>query len=434
MEKLGGQVPEKAEQTASSESANRWDQVKDVKFAGQGWAKMTGYYKRNLDQIGDLIEGDNPEEVAEQTAFYQEHPEKVHELVREYLSRRAEQASDKQESSPQYNIPQNDTPQANAPEPPRWSLDELRSHDTKPDQASKEEKTEEPKIVSDTIESDTAGEQQEPQESLEDFMERMFKEANVSSEKKDEEPTDVQPEPEDAEQPEMKDEEDVEDVEEESEFGKYGETTFKVNAKEGVEQINPEKYLVFNLTDDEQMAIPRENLVKVYKEMVDNATDAKKYYQSTRLATQIAHEYQDNPEIMTQMKEVEDTTTYKVNRANAELATARKILAKRSDDLVRSQTELDKVSHGGPLKRLMNRMARKTAKSRVEWTQRDIDNAKKDIERLEEQLTNLRNTPTKEEEHEMPEQYQTNSKTGTGGNLAGQFVGDERDNEWRKAA
>ena len=127
-------------------------------------------------------------------------------------------------------------------------------------------------------------------------------------------------------------------------------------------------------------------MVEVYQSKVENATDAKKYFETARLSNQIMHEYQDNPEIIAQLKAIESTPIYQKNRTNAELETAKKIMAKRSEDLIHAQEEYDKLNKGGMFKKLMNRMARKTAKSRLEWTQKDITNAQNDIARLEAQL------------------------------------------------
>ncbi len=76
-------------------------------------------------------------------------------------------------------------------------------------------------------------------------------------------------------------------------------------------------------------------------------------------------------------------------RLSAELETAKKILERRSSDLVRCQMEYDKTTKGGILRRLMNRSARKIAKERLDWTQRDVDNVRNDIDKLNSELKEL---------------------------------------------
>lgn len=273
---------------------------------GNSWAKLTGYYKRHLDQIGDLVEqvGDEPD--TEKIEWYQNHPDKVHQLVKEYLDR--QNISAEKIVSDMYQ--------------------ETQAEKTEVDTAT--DKAESASDTTKTIETDN----------------------NDTSE------------------------------------NKFGEIRFKVEGDKTYKP-DPEKYLVYSASDSEQVAIPRENVVEAYRDSVNNINSAKDYFTSTRLGSQIAHEYEGNQQVMEELKEIESSQAYVTNRLKAELESAEKVLKMRSQDLVNSQMELDKLSQGGPFKRLMKRMARKTAKERVDWTQRDIDNAKGDIERIKGQLREI---------------------------------------------
>ena len=273
---------------------------------GNSWAKLTGYYKRHLDQIGDLVEqvGDEPD--TEKIEWYQNHPDKVHQLVKEYLDRQ--------------NI----------------SAEKIVSDMYQETQAEK-------------TEADTTADKAE---SASDTTETTETDNNDTPE------------------------------------NKFGEIRFKVESDKTYKP-DPEKYLVYSASDSEQVAIPRENVVEAYRDSVNNINSAKDYFTSTRLGSQIAHEYEGNQQVMEELKEIESSQAYVTNRLKAELESAEKVLKMRSQDLVNSQMELDKLSQGGPFKRLMKRMARKTAKERVDWTQRDIDNAKGDIERIKGQLREI---------------------------------------------
>ena len=273
---------------------------------GNSWAKLTGYYKRHLDQIGDLVEqvGDEPD--TEKIEWYQNHPDKVHQLVKEYLDRQ--------------NI----------------SAEKIVSDMYQETQAEK-------------TEVDTTADKAE---SASDTTETTETDNNDTPE------------------------------------NKFGEIRFKVEGDKTYKP-DPEKYLVYSASDSEQVAIPRENVVEAYRDSVNNINSAKDYFTSTRLGSQIAHEYEGNQQVMEELKEIESSQAYVTNRLKAELESAEKVLKMRSQDLVNSQMELDKLSQGGPFKRLMKRMARKTAKERVDWTQRDIDNAKGDIERIKGQLREI---------------------------------------------
>lgn len=270
---------------------------------GNSWAKLTGYYKRHLDQIGDLVEqvGDEPD--TEKIEWYQNHPDKVHQLVKEYLDRQ--------------NI----------------SAEKIVSDMYQETQAEK-----------------TGADVADNAETVPEDVETT--EADNTSE------------------------------------NKFGEIRFQVKA-DNDDTPDPEKYLVYSVSDSEQVAIPRENVVEAYRDSVNNINSAKDYYASTRLGSQIAHEYEGNQQVMEELKEIESSQAYVTNRLKAELESAEKVLKMRSQDLVNSQIELDKLSQGGPFKRLMKRMARKTAKERVDWTQRDIENAKSDIERIKGQLREI---------------------------------------------
>ncbi|MBR2863959.1 hypothetical protein IKE88_00180 [Candidatus Saccharibacteria bacterium] len=273
---------------------------------GNSWAKLTGYYKRHLDQIGDLVEqvGDEPD--TEKIEWYQNHPDKVHQLVKEYLDRQ--------------NI----------------SAEKIISDMYQETQAEK-------------TEADTTADKAE---SASDTTETTETDNNDTPE------------------------------------NKFGEIRFKVEGDKTYKP-DPEKYLVYSASDSEQVAIPRENVVEAYRDSVNNINSAKDYFTSTRLGSQIAHEYEGNQQVMEELKEIESSQAYVTNRLKAELESAEKVLKMRSQDLVNSQMELDKLSQGGPFKRLMKRMARKTAKERVDWTQRDIENAKSDIERIKGQLREI---------------------------------------------
>lgn len=273
---------------------------------GNSWAKLTGYYKRHLDQIGDLVEqvGDEPD--TEKIEWYQNHPDKVHQLVKEYLDRQ--------------NI----------------SAEKIVSDMYQETQAEK-------------TEADTTADKAE---SASDTTETTETDNNDTPE------------------------------------NKFGEIRFKVEGDKTYKP-DPEKYLVYSASDSEQVAIPRENVVEAYRDSVNNINGAKDYFTSTRLGSQIAHEYEGNQQVMEELKEIESSQAYVTNRLKAELESAEKVLKMRSQDLVNSQMELDKLSQGGPFKRLMKRMARKTAKERVDWTQRDIENAKSDIERIKGQLREI---------------------------------------------
>ena len=98
---------------------NEWESVSDVEFAGdkaendapeepgvadiakQGWAKMTGYYKNNPDKINELVSeylaNDNGAEVpgvnevaeqgwAKMTGYYKKNPDKIGDLAQAYLA------------------------------------------------------------------------------------------------------------------------------------------------------------------------------------------------------------------------------------------------------------------------------------------------------------------------------------------------------------
>ncbi|MBQ3326078.1 hypothetical protein IJG79_02960 [Candidatus Saccharibacteria bacterium] len=465
------QVAESTENAGNVEKpeenlASKWDIVKEVEFNGNSAREK--FYEQ----------------------YYKEHPEEVHQLVENFLDQKMAEA-DEHHAEEMTRIVETQTD--------GWTEDdsaklreiearEQKKQETPAEDAIAEETSAEETSTEETSAEETSAEE-EPSESAEQILAKMYEETHQSKEEPAAEESAAE-EPA-SEAPVTSEQVSEEQVSEESDFGKHGETQFNVvenydKVKDQAEittpdgesltvevdkskSINPEKYLVYSLSDSTQEAIPRDKLIEAYRDKIEQATDAKKYFEATRLSNQIMHEYQDNPEIIAQIKAIESTDIYQKNRTNAELETAKKVMSKRSEDLVHAQEEYDKLNKGGLLKKMMNRMARKTAKSRLEWTQRDITNAQNDIARLEAQMAQFGNTSaasTTEVEQAQTNPNQTSANKvpvtqnsaehpnivnfqekaaqnqrfinepvkstsayprAATGNLAGQFVGDDRE-------
>ncbi len=362
--------------------ADKWEAVKEVEFAGNGSARDK-FYER----------------------YYKSHPGEVHKAVQDFLDQKMSE-EEEHHAEEMTRIAEEQTD--GWTEEDSQKLRELEKRDFAKGEEEPAEDAEEAKedIIEDYVEK--------PQEeSAEETLARIFEETHQKPQN------------------------------EKSDFGEYGETQFHVgesfdNVKEEIatttpegeelilkveksHPINPEKYLVYSVSDSEQEAIPREKLIEAFQAKAENATDAKKYFETVRLSNQIMHEYQDNPEMIAQLKAIENTKPYQKNRTNAELETAKKVIAKRSEDLVRAQEEYDKLNRGGLFKKLVNRMARKTAESRVQWTKKDIENAQNDIARLEAQLAQLNSSD------EAKKETTNTQRIIVSGNLAGLHADDDRD-------
>lgn len=500
MENLGESPKmENAGEQNTESPAEKWDTVKDVEFAGNDSARerfYERYYKNHKAEIHHLVEDFLDQKMAEEEAHHAEEMTRIAETqtdgwteedsakLREIEQRSEENSAETSEE----NSAEKD--QEESPEEVLAKMYEETHQDKAKDATSEEPEasTKEVSAKEDTTEQDST--EEEPEETEDEIIE--FVEDQPAESAESSEPAESE-----ASAPENVAEQSSAEPEK-PDFGEHGETQFRVyendgNVKESAEittpegetetfvldqskPVNPEKYLVYNLSDGMQEAIPRDRLVEAYKDKVEKATDAQKYFETARLSTQIMHEYQDNPEIIAQLKAIESTPVYQKNRTNAELETAKKIFAKRSEDLIRSQEEYNKLNKGGLFKKLMNRMARKTAKSRVEWTQRDVTNAQNDIARLEAQMAQYNTsastpeasatpavdapvTPTvetpvasadeapvtqasaehpnvvnfaeraKQNRRFINEPVLPNSQNRPVGNLAGQFAGDDREED-----
>ena len=394
-----------------SDSAKKWESVKEVEFAGNDSARdkfYERYYKDHQEEIHKLVQDFLDQKMAEEEEHHAEEMTRIVETQTdgwtEEDSRKLHETSEKTEEKVEEKTEEKAEEPEKAEEAKEESAEQIvarmfeETHQDKAAETPAEEVPAEETSAEDTPAEEPKAEETSPEEETEEETED---EITEFIETPAEEPKAETEEPKaEAEEPKAE--------ESESDFGEHGETRFRVGENnddvkeetvittpEGDElalkvdksqPVNPEKYLVYSLSDSEQEAIPRDKLVEVYQSKVENATDAKKYFETARLSNQIMHEYQDNPEIIAQLKAIESTPIYQKNRTNAELETAKKIMAKRSEDLIHAQEEYDKLNKGGMFKKLMNRMARKTAKSRLEWTQKDITNAQNDIARLEAQL------------------------------------------------
>ncbi len=267
-----GDINVSPEQQSENGSSNQseWDTTKDVKFvgdmenrkAGNGWAQLTGYYKKNVDKIGDLISGENEEERQEKINYYKENPDKIHELVREYLER------EKVEKDGNDN-------------------------------------TEEGKISEAEIVESEQVEQPEQPETTEQPEPEVQPKSDAQPEPEEEPKPEEQPKSE--KQPDESVGEDDNAWETDySKFGKFGQTRFLLDPNDP-EPINTEKYLVFSVSDSIKEAVPRDKLIEVYEDKVKNADTAKKYFESTRLAMQISKEFAEDGEMLSKIKEIQET-------------------------------------------------------------------------------------------------------------------------------
>lgn len=408
-------------------------------IAEQGWAKMTGYYKKNPDKIHELVReylaNDNgaevPEGVAENaqngwakmTGYYKKNPDKVHELVQAYLANAAiakemaEQAAEGVET-----------------------VEEPKTIEQQPETIEEPKTFEGPKVV------------EEPR-AIEEQPEAIEEQPEVVNEVKPvEEPKAIEQQPEVAEepkaveqQPEIVAEADkkAENVSENADvnsnenenvdlfegFGKFGETRFRREAKRDSDLINTDKYFVYLPNQQAKEAIPYDNLMSFIENKADNinspsdlnelkglflAIDSKHSADERRLAEIAAAENgqdssgessdgalaeekaglekrkEDFENILKKINEIKNSRDFQLKSLTADLAQQKKRLEYEKGNLERAKDAYNALKNVSFINRLLNFRERNTAKQRIDWTQHGIDNIEGDIVKLEAKIDELK--------------------------------------------
>ncbi len=432
---------------------NEWETVSDVEFAGdnvenkesedkepgvadiaeQGWAKMTGYYKKNPDKVSELVReylaNDNGAEVegvnevakqgwAKMTGYYKKNPDKISDLVQAYLEnmRIAEEnakAEGGAEAEPETAVeaePESEA-KAEAIEEEDYLLEYYPQLDGEPNEdyrarirkmseaikafrnsergraqeelasQDKTEAIEEAKVEEEPEERA----EEEPEETAEEVVEEQVEEkVEEKAEKVVEEEPQAEPVPVEQTVSETKTE-NAEEVDLMEGFGSFGETRF-LKEVSSEDQVDPDEYLVYIVSDTVQEAVPRKSLKEYLKHKAEIAQTPKQFMENAFLMQQIKKEYESDNDMIEAVKAVEQSPDYAKRHLIADIESKKKFIEKRSEDLKRCQEEIDNLKKTGFFNRLLNSRKIQTAKDRYEWTKKDIDNAQKEVANLEERI------------------------------------------------